>query len=97
MPQHAAACRSVPQHAAAQEIFPRDRTSLEGGPGCYVQVSKIGPLMLLVRIGLFSHCQGLAENLRFSREPCRPPETLGLLLGDHLVTMAVRINSCSTN
>ena len=26
--KHAAACRSVPQHAAAQEIFPRDRTSL---------------------------------------------------------------------
>ena len=28
MPQHAAACRSMLQHAAAQEIFPRDRTSL---------------------------------------------------------------------
>ena len=26
--KHAAACRSMPQHAAAQEIFPRDRTSL---------------------------------------------------------------------
>ena len=26
--KHAAACRSVPQHAAAQEIFPWDRTSL---------------------------------------------------------------------
>ena len=31
MPQHAAACRSMPQRAAAQEIFPRDRTCLAPG------------------------------------------------------------------
>ena len=41
--KHAAACRSMPQHAAAQEIFLRDRTSLEVtvGTGAGL-VSRIG-------------------------------------------------------
>ena len=33
--KHAAACRSMPQHAAAQEIFPRDRTCLHRGTRCF--------------------------------------------------------------
>ena len=40
----------------------------------------------------FSGRHGLTEKSRFLGDLRQPPGTLGPLLGDHLVTMGVRIN-----
>ena len=46
-----------------------------------------------VRTQLFSGRHGLAEKSRFLSDLQQPPGGLGLLLGDHLVTMRVRVDN----
>ena len=66
-----------------------------GGPGCDLHLSQVGPPFGAppVITQQFSSRHGLAE--RFLGDPRQPLGTLGPLLGDHLVTTGVRINSCS--
>ena len=70
----------------------------DGSPGCYLHISQDQPTYGAppMRTQLFSGCCGLADKPRLLSDLQQPPGTLGPLLGDHLVTMGVHINSCST-